>query len=62
MSKLQLEQFRIQTYTRAQADLAERIRYLLTRGDVVDVIRALDEVEEKGQEMIRHGKRANEMV
>lgn len=47
-----LEQFRIRTYTRAQADLAEQIRFRLLNGDVVDVLELLDEVERKGKEAI----------
>lgn len=52
MSVNDLEQFRIRTYTRAQADLAEQIRHRLMNGDVVDVLELLDEVEKKGKEVI----------
>lgn len=45
-----LEKFRLQTYTRAQADLAEQIRFRLLNGDAVDVLQLLDEVERKGKE------------
>lgn len=47
-----LEKFRLQTYTRAQADLAEQIRFRLMNGDVVDVLELLDEVERKGKELL----------
>lgn len=43
----ELEKFRLQTYIRAQADLAEQIRFRLLKGDAVDVIKLLDEVEKK---------------
>lgn len=45
-----LEKFRLQTYTRAQADLAEQIRFRIMNGDTVDVLQLLDEVERKGKE------------
>lgn len=47
MSANDLEKFRLQTYARAQADLAEQIRFRLLKGDAVDVIKLLDEVEKK---------------
>ena len=51
MSANDLEQFRIKTYARAQADLAEQIRFRLMNGDAVDVLELLDEVERKGKEV-----------
>lgn len=51
MSVNVLEKFRLQTYTRAQADLAEQIRFRLMNGDAVDVLQLLDEVERKGKEV-----------
>ena len=53
MSANDLEKFRLQTYTMAQADLAEQIRHRLMNGDVVDVLELLDEVERKGEEAIK---------
>jgi len=51
MSVNDLEKFRLQTYTRAQADLAEQIRFRLLNSDTVDVLQLLDEVEERGKEV-----------
>lgn len=51
MSANDLEKFRLKTYTRAQADLAEQIRFRLMNGDAVDVLQLLDEVERKGKEV-----------
>ena len=53
MTALELEKFRLETYARAQADLAEQIRFRILKGDVVDVINLLDEVEDKGKEVIK---------
>ena len=50
MSANDLEKFRLQTYTRAQADLAEQIRHRMLNGDAVDVLELLDEVERKGSD------------
>ena len=52
MTVFELEKFRLETYTRAQVDLAEQIRFRILKCDVVDVIKLLDEVEEKGKELV----------
>lgn len=52
MSVFELEKFRQETYTRAQADLAEQIRFRIMNGDAVDVLQLLDEVERKGKELV----------
>lgn len=51
MSANNLEEFRLQTYTRAQADLAEKLKFMILRGDYVDVMNAIDEALKKGKEI-----------
>lgn len=52
MSANDLEKFRLQTYTRAQADLAEKLKFMILKGDYVDVMNTIDEALERGKEVI----------